>query len=224
MSVRAPRVALLGKQGAGKGTQASRIAEHYDVPHLSTGDLLRAAAAAETELGLEAKEYMDRGEFVPDDLVLRLVEEQLDQDDLRTRGFVLDGFPRNRAQAEALEAMLGQYPLDVVIDLDVPTEVVLPRIAGRRVCSQCGASYHVDNPPSKDWKCDVCGGDVVQREDDTEDAVLRRLELYELQTLPLIQFYRRLGKLAHVDGTGEADDVFKALVQVVREHFDPESP
>ena len=117
MSVRAPRVALLGKQGAGKGTQASRIAEHYDVPHLSTGDLLRAAAAAETELGLEAKEYMDRGEFVPDDLVLRLVEEQLDQDDLRTRGFVLDGFPRNRAQAEALEAMLGQYPLDVVIDL-----------------------------------------------------------------------------------------------------------
>ena len=224
MSSRGPRLVLLGKQGAGKGTQATRLAEHYGVEHLSTGDLFRDAAAAGTELGLTAKEYMDRGELVPDETVLGVVEQKLREDDAIGRGFVLDGFPRTRRQAEELYRILEGHPLDLAIDLDVPTEIVLHRIAGRRVCSECGALYHVDNPSAKDPTCDVCGGNVVQRDDDTEEAVMRRLELYEIETLPVIQFYRRMGTLAHVDGSGESDDVFKKLLETADLSFDPASP
>jgi len=220
MTVRGPRLVLLGKQGAGKGTQAVRLAEHYGVHHLATGDLFREAAAAGTELGLEAKAYMDKGYLVPDDIVVGVVEEQLHSGNRAEHGFVLDGFPRTRQQAEELDRILGLHALDLAIDLDVPTEVVLHRIAGRRVCSQCQAVYHVDNPPETNWTCDICGGEVVQRDDDTQEAVMRRLELYEMKTLPVIQFYRRAGILAHVDASDETDEVFKRLVQLVDSYFD----
>jgi adenylate kinase len=215
MSTSGPRLVLLGKQGAGKGTQAARIAEHYAVLHLATGDIFRAAINESTELGDEVKRFMDAGELVPDEIVDAVVEQELGRSGAIEKGFVLDGFPRTVVQAEELERVLGDTPLDLVIDLDVPTEIVLHRIAGRRVCVQCQTPYHVDNPPKEDWICDVCGGDVIQRDDDTEEAVMRRLELYELQTLPLIHFYRRRGKLAHVDGTGDEDDVFKSLIATV---------
>ena len=220
---RGPRLVLLGKQGAGKGTQAVRLAEHYEIFRLSTGDMFRDAAAASTELGREAKGYMDRGFLVPDDIVIGLVQEQLHLDDRARRGFVLDGFPRTRHQAEELGKTLDCCPLDLAIDLDVPTEVVLQRIAGRRVCANCGALYHVDNPPEHNWTCDVCGGEVVQREDDTPDAVMQRLELYEMKTLPVIQYYRRAGILAHVDASDETEEVFKRLVELVDSYFDPGS-
>ncbi len=212
---------LLGKQGAGKGTQASRLAEHYDIHHLATGDLFRDAAAAGTALGVEAKAYMDQGFLVPDEIVDGVVDEQLRADDRMSRGFVLDGYPRNRHQAERLDETLGGSRLDLAVDLDVPTEVVLHRIAGRRVCSNCGALYHLDNPPEHDWTCDVCGGKVEQRDDDTADAVMRRLELYEMETLPVIQYYRRAGILAHVDAGAESEEVFKHLVELVESRFDP---
>ena len=214
---------LLGKQGAGKGTQASKLAEHYGLHHLATGDLFRDAAAAGTPLGLEAKAYMDQGSLVPDPIVDGVVDEQLHVDDRITRGFVLDGYPRNRHQAERLDDTLGDARLDLAVDLDVPTEVVLHRIAGRRVCTKCGAVYHVDNPPEHDWTCDVCGGPVEQRADDTADAVMRRLELYEMETLPVIQYYRRAGILAHVDASDEPDEVFKRLAELVDSYFDPGS-
>jgi adenylate kinase len=224
MSTRGPRLVLLGKQGAGKGTQATRLAEHYHVAHLSTGDLFREAASQGHELGIEAKRFMDRGELVPDETVVGLVEGNLGADDRASQGFVLDGFPRTRRQAEELQRILTGKPLDAAIDLDVPTEIVLHRIAGRRVCSQCGALYHVDNPPKENWTCDVCGGRVDQRDDDTEASVMRRLELYEIETLPVIQFYRRAATLVHVDGSEDSDDVFKRLVETVETLFDPTKP
>ena len=216
---RGPRLVLLGKQGAGKGTQASRLAERYGIEHVSTGDLFRAAAAAGTPAGKEAEQYMNRGDLVPDDLTLRIVEERFAEDGLVDRGFVLDGFPRTLPQAETLEEVLDGHPLDLVINLDVPTDIVLDRIAGRRVCENCGTTYHVNAPPKENWTCDVCGGRVVQREDDTEDAVMRRLELYQEETVPIIDFYGRLGKLVVVDGTGSGDDVFARLVDQVDERL-----
>lgn len=212
-----PRLVLLGKQGAGKGTQAGRLAEHFRIAHLATGDLLRAAAAAGTAVGLEAQRYMDAGELVPDEIVFGVVAENVTGEEL-TDGFVLDGFPRTEAQAIELERVLDGRPLDVVINLDVSTEIVLDRIAGRRVCEGCGATYHVNLPPKDPWTCDECGGKVVQRSDDTEEAVMRRLELYEDETVPIIDFYRRLGKLEVVDGEGDGDDVFKRLVTTVERH------
>jgi adenylate kinase len=217
---RGPRLVLLGKQGAGKGTQAARLSERYGIDRVSTGDLLRAAAAAGTPAGREAEGYMNRGDLVPDDLVLRIVEERFADDGLIDRGFVLDGFPRTLQQAEKLEEVLDGHPLDLAVDLAVPTEIVLDRIAGRRVCESCGATYHVHAPPNRDWSCDVCGGKVVQREDDTEEAVMRRLELYEQETVPIIELYRRLGKLATVDGTGDSDDVFARLVAQVDQRLE----
>ena len=215
MTTRGPRLVLLGKQGAGKGTQASRLADHYGVAHLATGDMFRAAVRDGTPLGVEAQKYMDTGELVPDEIVVGVVEEEMARAGLVEKGFVLDGFPRTVKQAEELERVLDSHPLDVVIDLDVPTEIVLHRIAGRRVCEQCQTPFHVDNPPAENWTCDVCGGKVVQREDDNEDAVLRRLELWEIQTLPLIQFYRRRARLAHVNGDGDSELVYEALVRTV---------
>jgi adenylate kinase len=219
---RGPRVVLLGKQGAGKGTQAARVAEHYAVVHLATGDIFRAAARDETELGIEARKYIDRGELVPDNIVIGVVREHLMADDgaLVRDGFVLDGFPRTQVQAIELDVALGEDALHVVANLDVPTEVVLRRIAGRRVCVQCGTTYHIDQPPKDPWFCDVCGGHVVQRDDDTEDAVMRRLELYEIQTLPVIQYYRRSGRLLNVEGDGGSDEVFKALIEAIESRWE----
>jgi adenylate kinase len=209
------RVVLLGKQGAGKGTQAARLAEHYRIPHVSTGELLRAAAAAGTEFGKKAEEYMNAGELVPDDVVFGLLAERVAANGGVVDGFVLDGFPRTDTQALELDRVLGSKPLDVAINVDVSTEIVLDRIAGRRVCENCGATYHVNLPPKKNWTCDECGGKVVQRADDTEDAVMRRLELYEQETVPIIDYYREQGKLEVVDGEGDGDDVFKRLVTAV---------
>lgn len=206
------RLLVLGKQGAGKGTQAVRIARHYDVPHISTGDMFRAAAAAGTSFGLRAKEYMTRGELVPDDVVIGVVAERLAKDDAQDHGFVLDGFPRTRVQAEELQRLLGPSGLDAAVDIDVPTDVVIDRISGRRVCATCGATYHVNAPPKRPWVCDKDGGDVVQREDDTSEAVTKRLELYEKDTRPLLDFYDGLGLLVTVDGVGDPDDVFDRLI------------
>lgn len=219
---RGPRLVLLGKQGAGKGTQAARLAERYGIAHVATGDLFRAAAAAGTPAGREAEEYMNRGDLVPDDLTLRIVEERFAEDGLVEQGFVLDGFPRTLRQAEKLEEVRDGHPLDLVINLDVPTEIVLDRIAGRRACENCGTTYHVSAPPKDDWTCDVCGGRVVQREDDTEEAVMRRLELYEKETVPIIDFYGKLGKLVGVDGTGDSDEVFTRLVEQVEQRVQPQ--
>jgi adenylate kinase len=218
---RGPRLVLLGKQGAGKGTQAVRLSERYGIAHVATGDLFRAAAAAGTPAGLEAERYMNRGDLVPDDLVFRIVVERFGEGDLLEHGFVFDGFPRTLRQAEKLEAALESHPIDVVINLDVPTDIVLDRIAGRRVCEKCGTTYHVHAPPKEDWTCDVCGGKVVQREDDTEEAVLRRLELYAEETVPIIDFYRNLGRLVVVDGTGDSDEVFTRLVEQVDQRLKP---
>jgi adenylate kinase len=218
---RGPRLVLLGKQGAGKGTQATRLGERYGIAHVSTGDLLREAAEKGTPAGLKAAHYMNTGELVPDDIVLGVVEEQFAEGGMLEDGFILDGFPRNLHQAQELEKMLDGQRLDVVINLDVPTDIVLDRIAGRRVCEGCGKNYHVNMPPKSDWTCDECGGRVVQREDDTEEAVQRRLELYDEVTVPIIDFYRQLGRLVVVDGVGEGDEVFERLVKVIDERHRP---
>lgn len=218
MSRRGLRLVLLGKQGAGKGTQAARLAEHYGVEHLSTGEVFRAASRVGTPLGREAQAFMDRGELVPDELAIGLVREHLTRENTSEEGFVLDGFPRTRLQAEELERILTPDGVDVVVDIQIPTELALHRISGRRVCVNCGATYHVDRPPGQDWSCDVCGGDVRQRDDDTESVVLRRLELYETETLPLVDFYRDHGKLVTVDGAGDSDEVHGALVKRIEEH------
>jgi len=213
---------MLGRQGSGKGTQAARLSALYGVPHISTGDAFRAAARNGTEVGRLAQSYMDRGELVPDDVVMEVLREHLLQGKAEPCGFVLDGVPRNIVQAEALAGMLGPKGLDVVINLDVSTEVVLRRIAGRRVCTSCGTNYNVvDDPPKVAGTCDACGGKLVQRDDDTEDAVKRRLEIYESVTAPLVDWYKRQGLLATVDAAGEPDEVTEhvvAAVEAARQH------
>ena len=209
------RIVMLGRQGAGKGTQAVRLAGHFDVPHISTGDMLRAAVSAGTEFGLRAKEVMDAGGLVSDEIMVGVVDERLHESDAVSRGYILDGFPRTEAQAEALERITGSRPLDAVLNLEVPEEVVLERITKRRVCVTCGRIYSVDSPPEKPWKCDVDGGDVVQRDDDTEEAVRKRLDLYAAETFPLVGFYEGRGLLAEVDGIGKPDDVFTRLLEAV---------
>ena len=209
------RLLVLGKQGAGKGTQAVRIARHYGVPHISTGDMFREAASSGTSFGLKANEYMTRGELVPDDVVIGVVAERLAKQDAVDAGFILDGFPRTKVQAEELQRLLGPDGLDAAVDIDVATEVVIDRISGRRVCSTCGATYHVTAPPKVNWTCDEDGGDVVQREDDTPEAVNRRLELYEKATRPLLDYYDGLGLLLTVDGDGDPDAVFDRILDGV---------
>jgi len=210
-----PRLVLLGKQGAGKGTQAARIAEHYDIAHVSTGDMFRAQASQGTAFGLEAKRYMDEGDLVPDDIVIGVIEECLAEGGPLADGFVLDGFPRTLHQAVELDRVLDGHPLDLTINIDVPREIVLDRLAGRRVCENCQRVYHVNMPPERNWTCDTCGGKVVQRADDHEEAIDRRLDLYERETVPIIDYYREQGLLAVVDGVGEGDDVFERLTKAV---------
>ena len=209
------RLVILGKQGSGKGTQCVRLARHYVVPHISTGDLFRAAVKAGTsEYANKAKEYMEAGELIPDDIVVGVVKERLAHD-TGHRGFILDGFPRTTFQAEELSKILEPRDVDLVINLDVPMEVVLKRLADRRVCLDCGANYSLSTPPKVDWSCDVCGGEVVQRGDDTTDAIKRRLKLYEEETEPLIHWYRKRGKLETVDGVGSPDEVSARLIEAI---------
>jgi len=209
------RLVLLGRQGAGKGTQCVRLSRHYVVPHISTGDMLRSAVKEGTEFGLKAKAIMDNGDLVSDDIMGGVVRERLDRDDTRDRGYILDGFPRTVGQAEILHEITEDAPLDLVIDLIVPTEVVLERLAARRVCTDCGANYSVDHPPKYGWVCDNCGGEVVQRADDTPEAIQKRLDLYERETAPLIAWYAERDLLAEVDGLGAADEVTGRLVAAI---------
>lgn len=209
------RLVLLGRQGAGKGTQCVRLSRHYVVPHISTGDMLRSAVKEGTEFGLKAKQIMDRGELVSDEIMGGVVDERLQSDDTHNRGYILDGFPRTVGQAEMLGKITSADPLDLVLDLVVPTGVVLARLAARRVCVDCATNYSVDAPPRYGWVCDNCGGEVVQRADDTPDAIQKRLDLYELETAPLIAWYEERDLLAAVDGLGMADEVTQRLVAAI---------
>ena len=209
------RLVMLGRQGAGKGTQAVRLGQHFVVPHISTGDMLRAAVASGTEFGLRARSVMDDGGLVSDEIMVGIVDERLNESDTTKRGYILDGFPRTEAQALALEKITVDRPLDVVLNLEVPEDVVLERITKRRVCKTCGQIYSVDSPPKNGWICDVDGGEVVQRDDDTEDAVRTRLDLYAAETLPLVSVYEERALLSEVDGLGIPDQVFARLLAAV---------
>jgi adenylate kinase len=192
-----------------------RLSRRYVLPHISTGDMLRAAVKARTALGLEARRYLDAGDLIPDKVVLAMIAARLDQDDTRTRGFLLDGFPRTVAQADGLDELLEPVSIDLVLDLVVPTGLVLARLVSRRVCEDCGAIYSTFAPPKLNWTCDFCGGDVVQREDDTEEAIKNRLGLYDSSTAPLIARYAALGKLVEVSGEGSPSDVADNLNAVI---------
>ena len=211
------RIILLGAPGSGKGTQAQRLSASRGVPQVSTGDLLRGAVKAGTELGLKAKAAMDAGELVSDDIVLGMIRERLAEPDAAP-GFILDGFPRNIAQAESLDGVLEEIdaPLDAVVLLDVDFDVLLKRITGRRTCGQCGKVYNVYFlPPATEGVCDACGGELVQRADDNEKTVSNRLQVYESQTAPLVSFYEDRGKLKVVPATGEIDDVLAQLEETL---------
>jgi len=209
------RLIILGRQGAGKGTQCVRLSRHFVVPHISTGDMLRSAVRERTPLGIVAGEIMDAGGLVDDETMVGIVNERLAKPDAMSRGYILDGFPRTVGQAEALAGMTEDLPIHVVIDLDVPREIVLDRISSRRVCQDCGTNYTSSGDDPSPWICDVCGGDVTQRGDDTPEAVNRRLDLYESQTAPLIEFFGGSGQLVVVNGVGHPDHVFKRLTDVV---------
>jgi adenylate kinase len=191
------------------------MSRHYVVPHISTGDMLRAAVREGTPLGRKAGEIMAVGGLVPDDLMIDIVDDRLDRDDTTSRGYVLDGFPRTVGQAEALAEITASRPLDVVIDLDVAREVVLQRLASRRVCDDCQANYSLDAPPKYGWVCDNCGGDVVQRDDDTPAAIEMRLAEYETNTAPLIEWYGERGLLEVIDGWARTDEVTQRLFSVI---------
>ncbi|OHE56942.1 MAG: adenylate kinase [Thermodesulfovibrio sp. RBG_19FT_COMBO_41_18] len=207
------RLVLLGAPGAGKGTQAKMLIEKYKIPQISTGDILRKAVADSTPLGKEAKVIMDKGELVPDKIVLGLVEERVKQDDCK-KGFILDGFPRNTAQAEALDKMLNAMglPIDSALSVDVPKDDLMKRLTGRRTCKNCQQMYNVYySPPKKDALCDKCGGELFQRGDDKEDTIKKRLEVYDAQTAPLIDYYNKKGILKSVMGVGNIDEIFNKV-------------
>lgn len=210
-------IMLFGAPGAGKGTQAKFLIEKYDIPQISTGDILRAAIKAGTEMGLEAKKFMDEGKLVPDSTIIGIIRDRLAEEDCKD-GFILDGFPRTIPQAEALEELMKnmEISLDRVISLNVPDELIVGRITGRRVCPKCGASFHMEfNPPKVKGICDYCGDKLVQRKDDTAETVVSRLDAYHTQTAPLFDFYTERGIMVEVDGTKEVsevkEDIFKIL-------------
>ncbi|MFV0515990.1 MAG: adenylate kinase [Aminipila sp.] len=210
---------LLGPPGAGKGTQATRIIEKYGIPHISTGDIFRKNIKEGTALGKKAQEYMNKGELVPDDLVIEIATNRLLEDDCK-EGFLLDGFPRTVYQAEKLDQFLADNnrKIDKVLDIAVKKEELMTRLIGRRVCRACGATYHVVNmPPAKEGVCDVCGGELYQRSDDTEATVENRIEVYNSQTMPLVDYYTEKGNIAHIDGAAGLDNVFTAIVNVLGE-------
>ena len=210
---------LLGPPGAGKGTQAVKIIEKYNIPHISTGDIFRKNISEGTRLGKKAKEYMDKGELVPDSLVIEIATDRLTEDDCKN-GFLLDGFPRTVEQALALDAFLGEHgkKIDHVLDIDVPKEELMTRLIGRRVCKNCGATYHVTNmPPKIEGICDKCGGELMQRADDTESTVENRIEVYNKQTKPLLNYYDKLGNIAHLDGSIGLEKLFAQIVGILGE-------
>lgn len=213
------KIIMLGAPGAGKGTQAKKIAEKYSIPHISTGDIFRANIKNGTELGMKAKTYMDQGVLVPDELVVDLVVDRLAQDDC-ANGCVLDGFPRTIPQAEALDRALtavGQS-VDFAINVEVPDENIVKRMSGRRACVNCGATYHIVYAPTKvENVCDTCQGDLILRDDDKPETVQKRLNVYHEQTQPLIDYYTKKNILVEVDGTVDIDDVFAAIVKVLGE-------
>jgi adenylate kinase len=211
------RIVIFGPQGAGKGTQSARIADKYQIPAVSTGEIFRWAIKGRTSLGLKVLSYVDEGRLVPDELTIGVVRERLESDDAAD-GFLVDGFPRNVLQAEAFDEMLSDWgaKLDAALVLEVPEDVSLRRILGRRACSQCGRNYHLDTPPAVDWTCDNCGGQVVERVDDHEEATIRgRLKLYHEQTEPLKSYYLQQSLLRQVDGLGTTDEVFDRIVEVL---------
>lgn len=213
------KLIMLGAPGAGKGTQAKRIAAKYGIPHISTGDIFRANIKNGTELGKKAQTYMDQGLLVPDELVCDLVVDRIQQSDCE-KGYVLDGFPRTIPQAEALTAALEKLgtSIDYAINVEVPDENILRRMGGRRACLSCGATYHIEfNPTKKEGICDACGAETVLRDDDKPETVQKRLDVYHTQTQPLIDYYTKAGKLAEVDGTQNMDEVFAAIVDLLGE-------
>ena len=211
------KIVLLGPPGAGKGTQAKSISNRYSILHISTGDIFRKNISENTPLGIEAKRYMDNGQLVPDEVTINMVKDRLEQDDCKN-GYLLDGFPRTVHQAEALEEFLNsrEESLDTSLLIEVPTNFILERMTGRRVCPSCGASYHVKfNPPTEDGKCSVCGSDVIQRKDDTVETVQERLDVYQRQTQPLIDFYKAKNQLSVVDGTKAINEVFEDICKIL---------
>lgn len=213
------KIIMLGAPGAGKGTQAKKIAEKYSIPHISTGDIFRANIKNGTELGMKAKTYMDQGLLVPDELVVDLVVDRLGQEDC-ANGCVLDGFPRTIPQAEALDAALTKVgqAVDYAINVEVPDENIVKRMSGRRACVNCGATYHIVYAPTKvENVCDTCQGDLILRDDDKPETVQKRLNVYHEQTQPLIDYYTKKNILVEVDGTVDIDDVFAAIVKVLGE-------
>lgn len=211
------KIVMLGAPGAGKGTQAKMIADKYGIPHVSTGDIFRANIKNGTELGAEAKKYMDQGLLVPDELTVRILLDRVAQPDC-AKGYVLDGFPRNIPQAQVLDNALSKLgeAIDYAINVDVPDENIVKRMSGRRACLSCGATYHIENvPPKKEGICDVCGKELVLREDDKPQTVQNRLKVYHEQTQPLIDFYTEKGVLQTVDGTMDMADVFAAIAALL---------
>lgn len=213
------RTILLGPPGAGKGTQAVKIVEKYGIPHISTGDIFRENIKKGTELGKKAQEYMNKGELVPDDLVIAIATARLLEDDCKN-GFLLDGFPRTVYQAEKLDEFLEAHnsKIDKVVDISVGKEELMIRLTGRRVCKKCGASYHIVNiPPKKEGVCDICGGPLIQRDDDNAETAANRIEVYEEQTRPLVDYYKKAGNLVIIDGTTGLENVFADIVRALGE-------
>lgn len=213
------KIIMLGAPGAGKGTQAKMIADQYGALHISTGDIFRANIKNNTPLGQKAKTYMDQGLLVPDELVVDLVVDRLAQDDCK-KGYILDGFPRTIPQAESLDAALAKAgtEIDYAIDVAVPDENIVKRMSGRRACVACGATYHIEHvPPKKENVCDRCGSQLILRDDDKPETVLKRLGVYHQQTQPLIEYYQKKGKLVTVDGTQDMKDVFRAICKLLGE-------
>jgi len=211
------RIVLLGPPGAGKGTQAAKLVEKYDIPHISTGDIFRKHLKEKTKLGLKAKEYMDKGLLVPDELVVDIVKERLMEDDCK-KGFLLDGFPRTVEQADALEDELKKQnlKLDGVINIEVRDEIIIDRLTGRLVCKKCGATFHEKfNKPKQEGICDICGGELYTRDDDKVETVKNRLDVYKNQTQPLIDYYAQKGILKTINGEADTDMVFARICEVL---------
>lgn len=214
------KIVLLGPPGAGKGTQAKSISNRYSIPHISTGDIFRKNISENTPLGIEAKKHIDKGQLVPDEVTINMVKDRLQQEDCK-QGYLLDGFPRTVQQAEALQEFLydRNENINTALLIEVPTGFILERMTGRRVCPSCGASYHIKfNPPTVIGKCDVCGSDVIQRKDDAEETVSERLDVYEKQTQPLIDFYKERNLLSVVDGTKAINEVFEGICDILRDN------
>jgi len=208
------QVILIGPPGAGKGTQATLLQDRLRLPHISSGDLLRAAVKRKTETGLQAKQYMDRGELVPDGIVVRVIEERVRQRDCRD-GFIIDGFPRNVVQAEVLRPMLGalEKTVDHVVSITLPREEIIKRLSGRRTCRNCGAMFHIIfDPPVNSGLCNKCNGELYQRDDDQEDTIAARLDVYDRETAPLLEYYRERSLLREIDGIGSPEQVFERIL------------